>query len=1174
VDPVALIVTALAAAAAPADGAPDAVGDAYARLRGAVQRRLEGHPAGQLALARYETDPGAGHAQLAAELELAGAGNDAGLAAAAAAVLGLADSVTGGPGKYVLAVSGSRGVQQGDGSAQFNYFIEKYIDKRGDAEAARSPGGGPAGRLLADVTDPLAVEVHRPVEVDDPPSGLPVLPVYARREHDEQLAAVVRAAAGGASGLAVLVGGSSTGKTRACWEALKQLRRQPEPWRLWHPLDPSRPDAARRELPSVGPWTVVWLNEAQFYLDAPDGAGERVAAGLRELLRDAGRAPVLVLATLWPQFWSTLTARPESSDDPHAQARDLLAGRDIPVPTAFTPAQLEDAAAAAADPRLAWAAEAAEGGQVIQFLAGAPELMARFRNAPPAAAALINAAVDARRLGMGLALPAAFLEAAAPGYLTDTEWDGLGDDWLEQALAYTTAPAKGIRGPLARIRPRPARNDAPAPGTVYRLADYLEQHGRRARRARMPPDDFWQAAARHASSGDLPALASAAEARGLLRDAACIRKYATAQGDVRQAVALVRNWYSLHPHPADRRPAGWAAAHADLDDPIAVAGLLNALRNAGAEEQAGTLAARDPGAHAGLDDLRAVSALWAALRDAGALEQADALAVRAAEHVDLHDPGAVAKLLAEFRRVGAGEQADALAVRAAEQADLHDPEAVTALLYEFRARAREQTNALVARNPREQTNALVARNPAAQVGLSRPDAVAELLNVLRYEEAWEQVDALAVRAAEHADLHDTAAAGRLFAAFLAARVFEHMLPLVMRAAQQADLSDPKAIALLLNTLRSGGAHQKADALAVRVAQQADLSDPEAVGPLLDVLREAGAGEQADALAVRVAQQADLADPGGVVRLLDVLREAGAGGQADALAVRAVEHADLHDPAAVAVLLHALEDAPELVDTLVARDPAARADLRDPGAVAVLLGALRDAEGMEQADALAARAAARADLHDPAAVATLLLTLWKSGAEDHANALLARDPAAHAALGDADAVARLLSALLYALEITQTEEPAAHPDLRDPAAAIRLVDAPQMARFREQADGLAARAAAHVDVSDAGAVARLLNLMRQAGGQEEQAGALAARAAAHVDVEARRPSDVIDLLDSMREAGAEDQAGTLAGRLPAEGRYIIFRRWVGDNAKYRFGRDLDGSPALPWQWDHLDRPSAR
>jgi hypothetical protein len=237
------------------------------------------------------------------------------------------------------------------------------------AGLAGSPAGGTqvgtgpfAGRPLAEVTDPFALEVHRSVQPENPPPGLPVLPTYVPREHDEVLGRVVRAAAQGRSGIAVLVGGSSTGKTRACWEALGVLRDQPEPWRVWHPIDPSRPDAALAELPGIGPRTVVWLNEAQFYLQVAEGGlGERVAAGLRELLRDAGRAPVLVLSTLWPQFWDALTARPAGGGDPHAQARELLAGHDIAVPTAFTPAQM-GALAGAGDVRLALAARSAADG--------------------------------------------------------------------------------------------------------------------------------------------------------------------------------------------------------------------------------------------------------------------------------------------------------------------------------------------------------------------------------------------------------------------------------------------------------------------------------------------------------------------------------------------------------------------------------------------------------------------------------------------------------------------------------------------------------------------------------------------------------------------------------------------------------------------------------------------
>ena len=305
--------------------------------------------------------------------------------------------------------------------------------------------------------------------------------------------------------------------------------------------------------------------------------------------------------------------------DRHAQARELLAGHDITVPAAFTPAQMGQLARAA-DVRMALAARSAPDGEVIQFLAGAPELLARYRNAPPAAAALIGAAMDARRLGMGAGLPQAFLEAAAPGYLTDDQWDALGEDWLEQALAYTAVPCKGARGPLTRIRPRPAsraarnRGDQPgsmaaAAGPLYRLADYLDQHGRAHRASQIPPAEFWSAAAAHAAPGDQAALGDAAHARGLYRDAAQLHKNAAASGNPRAAL------YLSHPPAclrADPRPAHWAAAHAALDDPGAVAGLLDSLREAGAHEQAAALLARDPAAHAALDDPGGVAACWTA----------------------------------------------------------------------------------------------------------------------------------------------------------------------------------------------------------------------------------------------------------------------------------------------------------------------------------------------------------------------------------------------------------------------------------------------------------------------------------------------------------------------------------------------------------------------------------
>ena len=251
-------------------------------------------------------------------------------------------------------------------------MLARLADEVRDALARPGSGAAAAGWPLGEVTDPFALEVHRPVQPEDPQPGLPALPAYVPREHDTELGSVVRAAAEGRSGIAVLVGGSSTGKTRACWEALQLLRDRPGQWRLWHPIDPSRPDAALRELPGIGPRTVVWLNEAQFYLDVADGGlGERVAAGLRELLRDPARAPVLVLATLWPQFWDGLTARPAGGADPHAQARELLAGHDITVPAAFTAAQLQRLSEAG-DARLAQAAAGRRTGRSSSSWPGRP----------------------------------------------------------------------------------------------------------------------------------------------------------------------------------------------------------------------------------------------------------------------------------------------------------------------------------------------------------------------------------------------------------------------------------------------------------------------------------------------------------------------------------------------------------------------------------------------------------------------------------------------------------------------------------------------------------------------------------------------------------------------------------------------------------------------------------
>lgn len=123
-DPVTLIVTALAAGAASAlqDGASSAVKEAYARVKALVMRRFANRPEGELVLAEHEAAPQVWEAPLTAELSAAGAGGDADLVTAAQALMGLVDQAGSRSGKYVVAVRGSQGVQVGDCNTQTNTF--------------------------------------------------------------------------------------------------------------------------------------------------------------------------------------------------------------------------------------------------------------------------------------------------------------------------------------------------------------------------------------------------------------------------------------------------------------------------------------------------------------------------------------------------------------------------------------------------------------------------------------------------------------------------------------------------------------------------------------------------------------------------------------------------------------------------------------------------------------------------------------------------------------------------------------------------------------------------------------------------------------------------------------------------------------------------------------------
>jgi len=95
------------------------------------------------------------------------------------------------------------------------------------------------------------------------------------------------------------------------------------------------------------------------------------------------------------------------------------------------------------------------------------------------------------------------------------------------------------------------------------------------------------------------------------------------------------------------------------------------------------------------------------------------------------------------------------------------------------------------------------------------------------------------------------------------------------------------------------------------------------------------------------------------------------------------------------------------------------------------------------------------------------------------------------------------------------------------------------------------------------VASLLDKVRGMGA-EEQPSPLAE------GVDPRNPAlQAYMLLYMLREVGAEEQAAALAARLPGAGMFELFREQEDRQDRFRFGREVDGSPAGPWGWEDLD-----
>ena len=420
---------------------------------------------------------------------------------------------------------------------QFAAMIEAKLAALGIAPSAPPGEAGdptqdagsvrPAGSVRVSEADPRRLGVHAAISVSGVPGDVP--PEYVPRDVDAAehgVRAKVTASAE-RGGFVLLVGGSSVGKTRCAVEAVTALL--PD-WWLVHPAKPGEIAAA-----APTPRTVVWLDELQRYLDGEHG----LTGGVIRMLLNAPD-PVVIIGTLWPEFYTIYTTLPEpGGDDPHAREREVLDLADVVrIDPQFSQVEQDWARAAAArDPRLK-VALGTVGYGLTQTLAAAPQLVAQWQDAQtasPYARTVLTAALDATRLGARAPLTADFLQAAAPGYCTSQQQAEAPEDWFEQALAYAT---KKLHGAVSALSPTGARMGLVA---GYTAADYLIQHASQERRYERVPASTWDAVLSHIRDpADTSRLADSARNRLRYCYAIPLYRHAADAGDRVAAMRLAK----------------------------------------------------------------------------------------------------------------------------------------------------------------------------------------------------------------------------------------------------------------------------------------------------------------------------------------------------------------------------------------------------------------------------------------------------------------------------------------------------------------------------------------------------------------------------------------------------------------------------------------------------------
>ncbi len=333
--------------------------------------------------------------------------------------------------------------------------------------------------LVRDV-EPVGIGVH-PARNQD--GG--VVPPYISRDHDEQVRLAVALAARD-GGLVLLVGSSTAGKSRAAYEA---MRAELPNRRLFIPN--SGPELRNSILDLIGgpDKYVVWLDDLELY-----AGSNGLTSGLLRKLKLSG---VAMVGTLRTEQYRRLAhaGEPQVRVDSHGHDSEgsefqhlVEQGSIISIARRWSREEMQRASKSA-DPRIQEAASHGAVYGIAEYLAAGPLLktqweLARDSIGQARGAAIVSAAIDLARIGIGVSVPIALIEELHEDYLQKEGGELLRPEPWHDALEWATRQRYGVTSFLL----------PGADADSWRIFDYLTDYVEQDQERRPIPEETWRTA--------------------------------------------------------------------------------------------------------------------------------------------------------------------------------------------------------------------------------------------------------------------------------------------------------------------------------------------------------------------------------------------------------------------------------------------------------------------------------------------------------------------------------------------------------------------------------------------------------------------------------------------------------------------------------------------------------